>query len=82
MPAAAQFDSPTTTNVIGRDLQAARVERHRKAIADADRVQLLAAQVRMELNKSTSADTVSVTVIKRTEEIEKLARKIREEVQQ
>ncbi len=35
----AQLDSPTTAHVIQRDLLAARAERHRKAIADADRVQ-------------------------------------------
>ena len=75
----AQLDSPATANVIQRDLLAARAERHRKAIADADRVQLLAAQVKEELAKQSSTDALSVTVIKRTEEIEKLARKIRTE---
>ena len=75
----AQLDSPATANVIQRDLLAARAERHRKAIADADRVQLVAAQVKEELAKQSSTDALSVTVIKRTEEIEKLARKIRTE---
>ncbi len=40
---------------------------------------MLAAQVKEELAKQSSTDAVSVTVIKRTEEIEKLARKIRTE---
>ena len=81
MPTAAQLDSPAATAATQRSLQAARVERLRKAMADANTLEFLAAQLKVEIAKSRP-DTISVTVTKRAEEIEKLAKKIRIESEQ
>ena len=81
MPTAAQLDSPTSNAATQRNLQAARVERLRKAMSDANTLELLAAQLKVEIAKSRP-DTISVTVTKRAEEIEKLAKKIRTESEQ
>lgn len=78
---AAQLDSPAANAAIQRNMQAARAERLRKAMADANTLEFLAAQLKTEIAKSRP-DTVSVTVTKRAEEIEKLARKIRTESEQ
>ena len=79
--AAAQPSSPAANAAIQKNLQAARVERLRKAMSDADTLEILAAQLRVEIAKS-GPDTISVTVTKRAQEIEKLARKIRTESEQ
>jgi hypothetical protein len=50
-------------------------------MSDAKTLESLAAQLYVEIGKSRP-DTVSVTVPKRAEEIEKLARKIRTESEQ
>jgi ATP-dependent helicase/DNAse subunit B len=81
VPTAAQLDSPAANAAVQRNLQAARVERLRKAMSDANTLEFLAAQLKTEIAKSRP-DTVSVTVTKRAEEIEKLARKIRTESEQ
>lgn len=81
VPTAAQVDSPAANAATLRNLQAARVERLRKAMSDANTLEFLAAQLKTEIAKSRP-DTVSVTVTKRAEEIEKLARKIRTESEQ
>ena len=81
LKAAAQLHSPAANAAVQRNLQAARVERLRKAMSDADTLEFLAAQLYTEIAKSRP-DTVSVTVTKRAEEIEKLARKIRTESEQ
>jgi type VI protein secretion system component VasF len=81
METAAQPDSPAATVAIQRSLQAARIERHRNAILDAEHLQFLAAQLRDELAKS-SPESISATAIKRSQEIEKLSRKIRSESEQ
>jgi len=78
---AAQLDSPAADAAVQRNVQAARVERLRKAMSDANTLEFLAAQLKTEIAKSRP-DTVSVTVIKRAEEIEKLAHKIRAESEQ
>jgi hypothetical protein len=68
MPTAAQLDSPAATAAVQRNLQAARVERLRKAMSDANTLEFLAAQLKTEIAKSRP-DTVSVTVTKRAQEI-------------
>jgi hypothetical protein len=78
---AAQPDSPAANAATQRNLQAARVERLRKAMSDANTLEFLAAQLKVEIAKSRP-DTISVTVTKRAEEIEKLAKKIRIESEQ
>jgi ATP-dependent helicase/DNAse subunit B len=78
---AAQLDSPAAAAALQRNVQAARVERLRKAMSDANTLEFLAAQLKAELAKSRP-DTVSLSVAKRAEEIEKLARKIRTESEQ
>jgi ATP-dependent helicase/DNAse subunit B len=81
LPTAAQPDSPAANAATLKNLQAARVERLRKAMSDANTLEFLAAQLKTEIAKS-KPDTVSVTITKRAEEIEKLARKIRTESDQ
>jgi hypothetical protein len=78
---AAQPDSPAAEKSIQKNLQAQRVDLHRKAIADADRLQVLATQLKDEMHRS-GAGTLPVNVVKRTQEIEKLARSVRNEIQQ
>jgi ATP-dependent helicase/DNAse subunit B len=78
---AAQLDSPAATAATQKNLQAARVERLRKAMSDANTLEFLAAQLKTEIAKS-KPDTVSINVSRRAEEIEKLARKIRTESEQ
>lgn len=78
LEAAAQPDSPAANAATQRNLQAARVERLRTAMSEAKTLEFLAGQLYVEIGKSRP-DTVSVTVTKRAEEIEKLARKIRSE---
>jgi hypothetical protein len=79
--AAAQPDSPAARAATQQNVQAARVDRLRKAMSDANTLEFLAAQLKTEVAKS-SLDTISVNVTKRAEEIEKLARKIRTESDQ
>ena len=81
LKAAAQLDSPAANAAVQRNLQAARVERLRKAMSDANTLEFLAGQLYTEIAKSRP-DVVSVTVTKRAAEIEKLARKIRTESEQ
>jgi hypothetical protein len=76
LEAASQPNSPAANAATQRNLQAARLERLRKAMSDAKTLEFLAGQLYVEIAKSRP-DTVSVTVTKRAEEIEKLARKIR-----
>jgi hypothetical protein len=68
-PTAAQVDSRAAHSDVQRNPQAARVERLRKAMSDANTLELLAAQLYVEIGKSRP-DTLSVTVTQRTEEIE------------
>ena len=77
---AAQIDSPAANAAVQKNLQAARAERLRKAMSDANTLEFLAAQLKTEIAKFR--DTVSVTVNKRAGEIEKLAHKIRTESEQ
>jgi hypothetical protein len=79
--AAAQPDSPAANAATLKNLQAARVERLRKAMSDANTLEFLAAQLKTEIAKSRP-DTISINVSKRAEEIEKLAHKIRTESEQ
>jgi hypothetical protein len=78
---AVQPDSPAAVRSIQKNLQAQRIDLHRKAVADADQLQLLATQLKNEMDKS-SPGTLPADVVKRTQEIEKLARKVRGEIQQ
>jgi hypothetical protein len=78
---AAQPDSPAAQRSIEKNVQAQHIDIHRKAVADANHLQLLATQLKDEMGRSTP-DTLPADVIKRTMEIEKLARKVRSELQQ
>jgi ATP-dependent helicase/DNAse subunit B len=80
-PTAAQPDSPAANAATLKNLQAARVERLRKAMSDANTLEFLVAQLKTEIAKS-KPDTISIPISKRAEEIEKLARKIRTESEQ
>jgi hypothetical protein len=67
----AQLDSPAANAAIQRNVQAARVERLRKVMSDANTLEFLAAQLKIEIAQSRPD--------KWAEEIEKLARKIKTE---
>jgi len=79
--ATTQPNSPAANVATQKNLQSARVERLRKAMSDANTLEFLAAQLRVEIAKS-KPDTISINVTKRAEEIEKLAHKIRTESEQ
>jgi hypothetical protein len=72
--------SPEAAKAVAAAEQANRIELHRRAIADADRMQALVAELKDELSKS-SADTLSADVIKKARQIEKLAHKVGREAQ-
>jgi hypothetical protein len=57
--------------------EAAVSERHRRMVADSDRLLQLATDLKAEVDKSTK-DEMSVTAIKEATEIEKLAREVKE----
>ena len=54
--------------------------REERLVADGDKLVVLANQLKAELDKG-SARTLSVTAMKRAEELEKLARSVRKELQ-
>jgi hypothetical protein len=56
-------------------------QRKDQLAADAARLDQLAKELKIEMDKSTK-DTLSMTVLKKAAEIEKLARKVREEIAQ
>jgi hypothetical protein len=56
---------------------AAVTERHKRMVADSDKLLQLATDLKTEVDKSTK-DEMSVTAIKDAEDIEKLARQVKE----
>jgi hypothetical protein len=72
--------SQEAAKTVQNAMQAYQVELHRKAIVDADRLQQLATQLKEAIHVSTPG-TLPADVIKRAEEIEKLARKVKKEAQ-
>ena len=54
-------------------------ERQRRLVADTDRLLALATELKQEVDK-TNKDVMSVEVIKKAEEIEKLARSVKEKM--
>ncbi len=52
-------------------------ERQKKLIADTDRLLALSTELKAEMDKTTK-DTMSIQVIKKAEEIEKLARSVKD----
>lgn len=54
-----------------------QTERQKKIIADTNRLLALATELKAEVDKTTK-DTMSIQVIKKAEEIEKLARSVKE----
>jgi hypothetical protein len=68
--------SPAAAEMAKNGAEANRVALHKKAIADADRLVLLAGQLKSEMDKSTP-DMLSVEVIKKAAEIERLAREVK-----
>ena len=54
-----------------------QTERQKKLIADTDRLVILANELKQDMDKSTK-DTMSIQVIRKAEEIEKLARSVKD----
>jgi hypothetical protein len=54
-----------------------QTERQKKLIADTDRLLALANELKLDMDKTTK-DTMSIQVIKKAEEIEKLAHNVKE----
>jgi len=55
-------------------------DRHKRMVADAEKLVALANEIKAEVDKTTK-DELSVTVLKKTAEMEKLARDIRSRIQ-
>ncbi len=70
-------ESPFSAEQRERLEKGRQTERQRRMIADTDRLLALATQLKAEMDKTTK-DTLSIDVIKKAEEIEKLAKSVKE----
>jgi hypothetical protein len=79
---AAQSEAPQEKQVanakpVDQSLPSAEAARQRQLIEDTDRLYVLATELKSEVDKSNK-NTLSIQVIKKADEIEKLARSIRD----
>ena len=75
---AIQFDNSDPVEEQKR-LRALNAERQKSMVSDADKLLKLAADLKAEVDK-TNKDTLSLTVIRKAEAIEKLARDVKEKM--
>ena len=73
VPAPSQSDVQTPVKLTPKQIREAQIT------ADAEKLFQLAQQLKVEVDKS-SKDTMSLSVIKKSEEIEKLARTLKQEI--
>lgn len=64
---------------ISKKLLTPSEQRQQQLAADTARLQILAEQLKVEMDKSTK-DTLSLSVVKKASEVEKLAHKVRDEI--
>ncbi|WP_263385371.1 hypothetical protein [Granulicella arctica] len=70
-------ENPMAPNAMEQIEKGRQTERQKKLIADTDRLLALANELKMDMDKTTK-DAMSIQVIKKAEEIEKLARNVKE----
>ena len=70
----ASLNSPAVQEKLEKSRQS---ERQKKMIADTEKLLALATQLKADMDKTTK-DTMSIDVIKKAEEIEKLARNVKD----
>ncbi len=70
---------PDHTRIAERQAIAANDERQKKLMADTEKLLALATELKTDVDKSTK-DTLSIDVIKKADEIEKLARSVKEKM--
>jgi hypothetical protein len=74
---APESSDPMPGKLQEQQARAAVDDRHKRLVSDADRLLVLATELKQEVDKSTK-DELSVTAIKRAGEIEKLARDVKD----
>jgi hypothetical protein len=74
---AAGEDNSMSADIAQRQAQARNIERQKRLVADTEKLLALATDLKQEVDK-TNKDVMSVEVIKKAEEIEKLARSVKE----
>jgi hypothetical protein len=72
-------NDPMTKQLHEQQLKALNEQRQTQLVADTDKLLQLATELKTEAGK-TDKDTLSITVIKKTEQIEKLAKSVREKM--
>ena len=72
-------ESPASRHMREQSAEKRNAERQKQLVADADKLLLLAQQLKAEVDKSDK-NTLSVMVIKKSDEIEKLARSVRQKM--
>jgi hypothetical protein len=70
-------DTTPPASVLERQELARQTDRQKRLISDTDKLLELATQLKADVNK-TNKDTLSIEVIKKAEEIEKLAHSVKE----
>ena len=70
-------ENPISPGVAERQEQARNNERQKRLVADTEKLLTLATELKQEVDK-TNKDVLSVDVIKKAEEIEKLAHGVKE----
>ena len=70
-------DNPFTPDLARKQEQARNNERQKRLVADTDKLLALATELKQDVDK-TNKDVLSVDVIKKAEEIEKLAHNVKE----
>ena len=84
LPSWAPAQSAQSSNAVAavsekEDSPTQATDREKELADDTARLQVLANELKVELDKSDK-DTLSVTVVKKAEEVEKLAHRVREEI--
>lgn len=78
--AAGQDESdPVQLRMHQKQMKGLNDQRQKQLVADTDKLLQLAAELKAEVDKS-GKDTLSITVIKKADEIEKLAKSVREKM--
>jgi type VI protein secretion system component VasF len=72
-------NDPMTQQLHEQQLKALNAQRQMQLVADTDKLLQLATELKTEVGK-TDKETLSVTVIRKTEQIEKLAKSVREKM--
>ena len=72
-------DDPFSTKIAEQQVRSRNVDRQKKLVADTDKLLSLATELKQQVDK-TDKNTLSVDVVKKAEEIEKLAHSVKEKM--